>query len=168
MIIRLDLSYDVQRLWWECAAIINNWGWGDLNQINLIHRPEVTDRYQRWFDGVGQLSKLGLEEKQFMMLNEECRGTYIEEVIKSLPYRLGRLRLMRLRRRSCMSVHYDTTWRIHLPLVTNPEALMIFPEDALICHMPNDGRVYLTNTLKPHTAMNGGLEDRVHLVGVIP
>jgi hypothetical protein len=164
---KLDIIYDVDRLWAACCAIIDQCGWGELNQINLIHRPETTDPRERLFDGVGSLSALGLQEEAFTELNDICRGTYIEDVVQSLPCKLGRLRIMRLHIRRCMSVHQDTTMRIHLPLITNPQALMIFPDHAIISHMPADGHVYLTNTLLPHTAMNGGLEERCHLVGVV-
>ena len=109
----------------------------------------------------------GLQERHFTELDELCRGTYIEEVYHTLPYKIGRLRLMRVPSRRCYSIHQDSSMRLHLPLVTNPGALMLFPDDDKIVHLPADGRVFLIDTTRRHSAMNGGMDDRYHLVGAL-
>ena len=34
-------------------------------------------------------------------------------------------------------------------------------------HIPADGNIYLTDNTKYHTAINGGEEDRIHLVATV-
>ena len=36
-----------------------------------------------------------------------------------------------------------------------------------LCHIPADGNIYLTDNTKYHTAINGGEEDRIHLVATV-
>jgi hypothetical protein len=165
----LNLHYDVARLWNDCRSIIETWGWGELGQIGLTHQPGVIDPVRQIFNGVGSLSRISpaLQERHFTDLNEVCYGTYIEEVYRSLPYKIGRFRLMRVQPRRCYSIHCDSSMRLHLPLITNPSALMLFPDDNKILHLPADGRIFLIDTTRRHSAMNGGLEDRYHLVGAL-
>ncbi len=168
MIVRkLDIKYDVARLWNECVLIIGKYGWGKLGQINMTHEHQTTDEIEKVFKGVGSLKDTNVREKHFDTFNENFKNSYLYEVFLSLPYQIGRFRLMRMRSRTCYSVHRDSSIRLHLPLVTNPQALMIFPNDSLVVHLPADGHVYLTETTILHTAMNGGLDDRYHLVGAL-
>lgn len=164
LITKLDVLYDAARLWDACLAIIAQYGWGPVGQINLTHRPDC-DPAESVFEGTGRL--VNAKERDFSVLNEVCRDTYIEEVVSAIPYELGRLRIMRVKGRTCYSVHRDTTQRVHLPMVTNPQALMLFPDHGLIVNLPVNGHVYLTDTTERHTAMNGSLDDRYHLVGAL-
>ncbi len=166
-ITKLDIKYDITKLWDACLVVISRYGWGPTGQINLTHPTYIIDNNKKHFEGVGSLAGTGLKEKSFTVFNEEWRGSYLETVFKSLPYKIGRFRIMRVKSRTCYSVHKDSTMRIHLPLVTNPQALMIFPDEPLVVHLPANGHVWLTDTRKRHTAMNGGLDDRYHLVGAL-
>ena len=163
MITKLGIHYDPNRLWAACLPLIETYGWGSVGQICLTYRPEVTDPTERIFDGAGTSSR---NERDFSLLNAACQDTYIEQVLTTLPFKVGRLRIMRMRGRTCYSVHKDHTMRVHLPLITNPQALMIFPDDAIIAHLI-PGQVYLTDTTQRHSAMNGGLDERYHLVGAL-
>jgi len=92
-------------------------------------------------------------------------GTYIESIINTLQqqYSIGRARIMRLEPRKCMSLHVDLSKRIHIPVVTNTDALMIINNE--IFHMPADGSAYLTDTTKRHTALNASkTNERLHLL----
>jgi hypothetical protein len=163
---RLPLRYDVQRLWTECVDIIGKYGWGD-GQICLTHRFETTDPVERMFDGAGSLKEREFKEADFCVFNREFDGSYLEEVLNSIPYLMGRFRLLRVKSRSCYSVHADQTMRLHMPLITNPHAYFIFPGKNIIAHLPANGHMFLTNTRLRHTAVNAGSEDRIHLVGAL-
>jgi|SRR5882672_3622099 len=139
IVTKLDIRYDVERMWQICQWIIKRSD--DLGQISLMDRSAV--------------------------LNDLSRGTHIEEIVHALPYRLDRLHIMRLKGRACYAVHRDTSRRLHLPLVTNPQVLMVFPEEPAVVHLPADGHVYLVDSVRLHTTLNGSLDDRVHLVGAI-
>lgn len=54
-----------------------------------------------------------------------------------------------------------TTHKIHVPLVTNDEAL--FETNGEVVHL-SEGHAYEVNNVAPHAARNGGAEDRIHLI----
>ena len=80
-------------------------------------------------------------------------------------YKIGRVRLLLKEPRSTLSWHRDPEPRLHIPIYTNPGAIMVIDKTAH--HMPADGSVWVTNNLKYHNAFNGGEENRVHLVACI-
>ena len=80
-------------------------------------------------------------------------------------YRLGRVRLLLKEPRSTLSWHRDPEPRLHIPIYTNPGAIMVI--DHIAKHMPADGSVWITNNTKYHNAFNGGEENRVHLVACV-
>lgn len=162
----IEQTYDVDRLWKECNEIINHFT-TETEQICLSHREEITDQKQKMSDGIGSLMNKNLNERDFCIFNEEFSGTYLEEVYRSIPYNIGRLRIMKIKAHKCYSIHKDYTSRIHLPLITNEHCYMVFPDDNFVYHMVADGHMYLTNTKIRHTAFNGGKQDRFHLVGAL-
>jgi len=108
-----------------------------------------------------------VKESKYTKIEENLRGTYFEEIIKKLSvrYTLGRVRILKLDSRSSLSYHRDPEPRIHIPIVTNPGALVVVKNFAT--HLPADGSAYIVNTKKYHTAINGGNEPRVHLVASV-
>lgn len=132
-------------------------GWGNVNQICLTHAPGEQD----WFKGTGPLMTC----RNFTEMNSYFIGSYFQNVLDTLKkdYSIGRVRLMLLPGQKCFSIHADSTKRIHLPLTTNENCMMIVDNE--VKHMPADGGVWLTNTTRPHTALNGNLIfDRIHIL----
>lgn len=150
------------------------------NQISLKH-TELDYEKDLWYEGTGSLTykfgenfivdgklvenEIKLEQHQFKVLNEQLKNTYIEHVYDciSKDFEFGRFRLMGMSHKKCMSIHTDKTKRIHIPVVTNENCLMII--DNTVHHMPADGNAYLTDTTKPHTALNANHNFmRLHLL----
>ena len=77
---------------------------------------------------------------------------------------LKRTRIMRMKPKTCLSYHYDRTWRVHVPLITNSKCFLLI--DGTAYHVPADG-AYKVNTTKYHTAINASFEARTHLVGIL-
>ena len=155
--IRLDYKFDLDLLKKDLYNVINTAGWGDKHQICLTHRPES----ESWFEGGGSF----ILHKDYTVMNKFLNDSYYEEVHNTLikDYPFGRVRLMLLHGQRCYSLHADTTKRIHIPIETNDQCLMIIDDE--VKRMPADGSAWLTNTTKPHTALNGNLIfDRVHLL----
>ena len=75
------------------------------------------------------------------------------------------MRLLLLEPRKSLSFHKDPEPRLHIPIVTNPGCLLIV--DNFSTHVVANGGVYYMNTKKYHTALNGGENDRVHIVATI-
>ena len=112
-----------------------------------------------WTSAVGNQG----QELLYSTLNSYFENTEFENIIKK--YNLKRTRLMWVGPYACYSMHQDTTPRIHIPLITNPECYFVF-KDGGIEHLPV-GNVYWTNTTKLHTFMNCSDQHRLHLVGII-
>jgi hypothetical protein len=55
----------------------------------------------------------------------------------------------------------DCPTRVHVPVVTNGKAVYMEGDDAL--HM-EAGFAWVIDPTQPHTAWNGGTEDRIHLM----
>ena len=101
-------------------------------------------------------------ELSYDRLNPFFKDTIFEEIIKK--YNLKRTRLMWVYPFACYSMHYDTTARIHIPLITNPECYFVF-KNGLVENL-KIGASYWVDTRLPHTFINCSEHKRLHLVGV--
>ena len=132
------------------------------NQVGVTARIGVSEPL---YDSVGWIPD-GFAEGDYSEITEPFRGTTFETFLKALPFKYGRTRLMRMRPKSCLSIHADPAPRYHLALSTNPACYIIGVSGAegLFYHIPADGRLYEMDAHKMHTAMNSSREDRIHLV----
>ena len=122
------------------------------------------------------------KDVEFAMQNTPLAGEFPEamELARNFagPGAIHRVRLMRLSSgggelaRHTDQVDKDSgiqdgkLMRVHIPLVTNPGVIFtVWGVDGkpIRRHFPA-GSVFYIDTRKPHTAINGGSEDRVHLV----
>ena len=108
-----------------------------------------------------------IDEHKYTEFVDDFKDTYFKEVYDQLTkkYKLGRMRLLLKEPRSTLSWHRDPEPRLHIPIYTNPGAIMVV--DNVAKHMPADGSVWITNNTKYHNAFNGGEEDRIHLVACV-
>ena len=101
-------------------------------------------------------------KKEIVKEPQEQLSLKISARIKT-DFHFTRVRLMNLVAGQCMSLHTDTQPRIHIPIVTNEQCLMIIDNE--VKHMPAKGSAWLTNTLKTHTALNANLTmNRIHIL----
>tara|TARA_B100000029_G_scaffold508276_1_gene594784 strand:+ start:5433 stop:6056 length:624 start_codon:yes stop_codon:yes gene_type:complete len=108
-----------------------------------------------------------IDESKYTEFVKDYENTYFKEVYEKLSkvYKLGRVRLLLKEPRSTLSWHRDPEPRLHIPIYTNPGAIMVV--DNIAKHMPADGSVWITNNTKYHNAFNGGEQNRVHLVACV-
>ena len=108
----------------------------------------------------------GVREGDFSVVNQEFRGTVIEELLHSLPFQFGRTRLVRMAPKACLSIHWDTCKRYHYAIETNPSCFLVEVHDTqgTFHHIPADGYVYEMDARMTHTAMNASKKPRIHLV----
>jgi len=146
----LDCYFKIEKnIVWTC--------YGDNKKQAGLQFKEGEDP---WTSAVGRSNGGELE---YTNLNLFFKDTLFEEVINQ--YTLKRTRLVWLSPMACYSMHKDTTPRIHIPMITNPECYFVF-KTGIIQHMPV-GSVYWTNTVNLHTFMNCSTESRLHLIGVV-
>lgn len=102
-----------------------------------------------------------VRDTEYKHLHKDLKGTSIADLIESLS--AFRSRIMIMQPRTCYSVHADITRRIHIPIVTDPQAWMVWPHHNTCKHL-QAGKTYLTDTTKLHSFFNGSTVDRIHLV----
>ena len=157
--IKILTSYNIEPLLILYNKIEKDLEWtdyGNKKQVGL----QCKDLEDPWASAVGTSKG---DELAYTTLNPFFKDTIFEEVINK--YNLIRTRLMWVSPMTCYSIHKDSTPRIHIPMITNPECYFVF-KAGIIQHMPA-GFVYWTNTVHQHTFMNCSNTPRLHLIGVV-
>ena len=131
-------------------------------QLSVTSRPGAAEPL---LDALGWLPE-DAREADYTDINEPFRGTAIETLLRQLPFQPGRVRLMRLAGKSCLSIHADSTRRYHYAIVTSPDCYLVEMDGAngTFHHIPADGRLYEMDARITHTALNAGRQARIHLV----
>ena len=179
-----DIKFDITKLKKACDDVLKIKGFDTslgiphfagipLNQIpgdeDSIKGNNVRGIYWTKPDstGVEVQRESKIDESKYTELVDEFKNTYFKEVYDQLTkkFKLGRMRLLLKEPRSTLSWHRDPEPRLHIPIYTNPGAIMVV--DQVAKHMPADGSVWVTNNTKYHNAFNGGEENRVHLVACV-
>jgi hypothetical protein len=131
--------------------------YGNKKQTGL----QFKDAEDPWDSSVGKSKG---DELSYTNLNTFFKDTIFEEIINK--YNLVRTRLMWVSPMTCYSMHTDSTPRIHIPMITNPECYFVF-KNGIVQHMSTNA-VYWTDTTQPHTFMNCSTIPRLHLIGAVP
>ena len=179
-----DVKFDIIKLKQACEEVLKIKGFDTslgiphfagipLNQIpgdpDSIKGNNVRGIYWTKPDstGVEVQRESKIDEHKYTEFVDDFKNTYFKEVYDQLTkkYKLGRMRLLLKEPRSTLSWHRDPEPRLHIPIYTNPGAIMVV--DNVAKHMPADGSVWITNNTKYHNAFNGGEENRVHLVACV-
>lgn len=181
---KLSLTFDITKLQKALSQItdMEDFSGDDLEKgfgaIPLNRRPGVTvptsndlsGRYWLRADNryVEEPMEEVVDESAFTEFDPRFADTYFYEVLSALTERfpIGRARILSKGLYNCNSWHRDPEPRIHIPIVSNPGSLFIVNNHCT--HLPADGSVYFTDTRGYHTALNGGLYSRVHLVAALP
>ena len=179
-----DVKFDILKLKHACNEVLKIKGFDTslgiphfagipLNQIpgdpDSVKGNNVRGIYWTKPDstGVEVQRESKIDEHKYTEFVDDFKNTYFKEVYDQLTkkYKLGRMRLLLKEPRSTLSWHRDPEPRLHIPIYTNPGAIMVV--DNVAKHMPADGSVWITNNTKYHNAFNGGEENRVHLVACV-
>ena len=117
--------------------------------------------------GVEVMREERIDETKYSEFVKLFEDTYFKEVYDTLlkKYTLGRVRVLWKLPRTTLSWHRDPEPRLHIPIITNPGAIMVVDKEAR--HMPADGSVWVVDNTKYHNFFNGGEEDRIHFVATI-
>ena len=158
--IKILTKIDIQPILDFYLAVENNIIWDEIISKGKQTGIQYQEGSDPWSSAVGRSKG---NELSYDQLNPFYKGTIIETLINQ--FNLKRTRLMWINPYACYSIHKDTTPRIHIPMITNPECYFVF-KTGIIQHMPA-GAVYWTDTTLPHTFMNCSDISRLHLVGAI-
>lgn len=142
------------------VKVIMNKGWKDIDQVGLQAIKPDMDWKEQWDKSIGRVNSLQYPETYFKypLFNIPTINRLMDK------YGIVRTRIMASQPKTNLSFHNDLTKRVHIPLITNPDCIMIIEDK--IYHL-EPGKVYLTNTTLRHTAVNASLSNRVHIVGCV-
>ncbi len=157
---KLDVHYDLAKIRADVNDRYNLFG--EDNVILVNSHPESKEPLK---DFSGWLPD-EISEDDFTIVNEEFRGTALDDLLQQLPFPYRRTRLMRLPKKSCLTIHIDTCLRYHYAIKTNPACFLVHMKDNIgeFHHVPADGYLYEMDGTEIHTAMNASKEERIHLV----
>ena len=179
-----DINFDIIKLRKACDQVLKIRGFDtslgiphfagiSLNQIpgdpESTKGSKIRGVYWTKPDSTGKevARDVGIDESKYTEFVNDFKGTYFEDVYRELSekFKLGRVRLLLKEPRSTLSWHRDPEPRLHIPIYTNPGAIMVV--DSVAKHLPADGSVWITNNPKYHNDFNVGEENRVHLVACV-
>ena len=108
-----------------------------------------------------------VDESRYILFNEKLNDTYFKHVYDKINefFDIGRCRVIKMPPRTTLSWHRDPEKRLHIAIKTNHGARMFIEHTGY--HISADGNIYVTDNTKYHTAINGGEEDRIHLVATV-
>jgi hypothetical protein len=147
----LDCYYSLEK---DISWVVSNWS----RQTGVQHRPGIVSQTEPC-----ESLKDGRSEWDYNIVHDLYKNTIIEELVKK--YNLFRTRLMWVEPKSCYTLHKDHSTRIHIPLITNPNALFVFRKGFMF--NLEVGKIYWTDTRLEHTFANFSEQARLHLVGCI-
>jgi len=114
--------------------------------------------------GTGKILNLGNEHEESDFIYPLYDIPYTNQILKDLG--LYRTRIMCMRPKTCYTLHWDWSKRIHIPLRGKLDMCFMLV-DGEVVWMKERGKVYHVDTTKEHTAVNASKELRWHLVGLI-
>ena len=181
---KLDLKFDIEKLrqgledllkLTEFDGSYTEQGFGGISLTRRPGQTEFTDN-----DEVGRYwlrpDDRYIEEPREELVDEamysefvpEYATTYLKQVHTELCKiaTIGRMRVLSKGLYNCNSWHRDPEPRLHVPVISNPGSVFVVNNHCT--HLPADGSVYFTDTRGYHTAFNGGLKQRVHIVAALP
>jgi len=177
---KTSIVADIEKLKKDLDHVLSycSWNWSDQagigNSIGLNHRPGAKNQ---WIDNWGSLidTKTGerkASESDFSTWNDSAPN-YTTSIIESLAeveqFKIGRVRYLRLEKKTGLTVHKDFEPRYHIALKTTPHAFFgkVVNDSELTAkcfNIPEDGYFYRMDTRQEHFVYNGSWEDRIHLV----
>lgn len=107
-----------------------------------------------------------MRESDFTKICDIFKGSVFEEMYNNVNqyWHLGRVRIMKLKPKTCLSWHVDFNDRLHYPIKTQEGCLMVINDE--VKHL-SEHEWWYTHTKLLHTAFNGSKEDRYHVVFTI-
>lgn len=158
-IVRTDTKIDLDQLRIETEKLL----WDVNLQKSNLQVSIQTDGADDWANSSG--SRPGVSESIWDKIHPSLKGTWWEtDFFPSLPWKVYRTRIMVQEGRRCYSIHTDDNPRLHIAITTSNQARFIFTNPPEITHIPADGHVWWVDTRKEHTAINGSMDVRVHLL----
>lgn len=150
---------DIKRALEQLSPLLEMMEAEDILQWGLKGRVDENDEFDY---GEGK-TRPGVKLSEWNHWRDESYNSgWLAELLESLaPREVGRIRIMRMKPRSCYSWHKDLSPRVHIPLITNPECFMVIRNESRHLYK---GAIWWTQTTQFHTFMNCSEKYRYHLI----
>ena len=155
---KIEININISNVLSEVEQYI----FSDKNFVDQICLQGLTENGDPYYGSRGMLEVDSEYTENDFCVNLFPDMKYTNSLIGDLG--IKRTRIMRMKPKTCLSYHYDRTWRVHVPLITNPGCFLLIDKTAH--HLEANG-AYRVNTTKYHTAINASFEARTHLVGIL-
>jgi len=161
----LDYQFNFKKLKNECPNIIEDSIGLRMNGLSIQHRKNILAPWNI-IDGLESIRHYdkNCTEEDFNIVHKNFKNTEYEKIIND--FNLVRSRILLLYGKRCYSIHQDDSWRLHIPIETNPGCLFYFPDHKEHFHL-EEGKVYKVNTTERHTFINAGFSNRLHFIGCL-
>lgn len=165
LIEELDYQFDFIKLKNQCPDIIEDCMGFRMQGISVQHRKGIVAPWNT-IDGLEsiKLYDKNCTEKDFNIIHKNFKNTEFERIVND--FNLVRSRIMLLHNNKCYSIHRDASWRLHIPIKTNPDCSFYFPDHKEHFYL-EEGKVYKINTTERHTFLNAGDSNRIHFIGCL-
>ena len=98
-------------------------------------------------------------------INPILEGTIFEDILKRVPFNLNRAVFIYIPEGMCLRHHTDPDDKYHISVIENPGSFYYDYDRRTGVHLPADDQLRKINSSEcHHTAINGGVEPRIHLV----
>jgi hypothetical protein len=162
--VKLPISFSIDQLQRELIICENDLWTPHFN----------TQRYEGNWTSISLRSSSGLSNDILSFANKEYKNTslldrceYFQEIVNWFQCEKEAVRLLRLDPQSEIKEHTDNDtsyedgfFRIHIPIITNPEVLFYVNKELVPMKM---GECWYANFQLPHSVENRSFEPRVHL-----
>jgi quercetin dioxygenase-like cupin family protein len=165
--IKFPIVFDTYKLKNDLAQIMNK------NWVDHYNKSDYTGKWT----SVALMSKDGKSDSIYALANDNDKiinteildsCLYFQEILDGFLFEKTAVRLLQLAVGAEIKPHSDHclgyedgSFRIHIPIITNPEVEFILDDNRLIM---NEGECWYINANFTHSVANRGKEDRIHLV----
>lgn len=99
------------------------------------------------------------------VINPILHGTVFEDILKTVPFKINRAVFIYIPEGMCLRHHIDPDDKYHVSVIENRGSFYYDYDRQTGVHLPADGKLRKINSSQcHHTAVNGGVEPRIHLV----
>lgn len=149
---------DLDQLCIKTWDLLSEVPFNDKNQICL--QTNGSDDWYKCSDSF-YVSK---DLSHFNEMHPKLKGTWWEEFIHTLPYKVNKTCITKVSPKSCSSIHKNGYKSLHVALYTNPGAHLLFINEQRLIHIPANGELWYVDTKRLHIEFNGGDDARLHLI----
>ncbi len=105
-----------------------------------------------------------VKSAEFTVFNPRYLNSYMHEIWKAIPYKIGRMTLMRLSQHNCISVSEGNCDRLVFAAWSSPNVFQLYENHSTWYEILPDNHVYLVDGKHRQTLFNGSNEPAIYLV----